>query len=119
MGSSFLRLQELRKRNLSRIGPSTASSGNLLSNGDFETPPYDTVAGGWTVSGTGNIAEASDEGTTDGTHAAAFNIGQDSEGTIISQSFATIPGQSYKLEFDTGIYGIPDSTLQLRVEIYR
>jgi hypothetical protein len=94
----------------------TTPSGNLLSNGDFETPPYDTVDAGWTVGGTGNVAEAT-EGSTDGTHAAAFSVGQDSEGTILSQSFTTTPGQSYKVEFDSGVFGIPNSTLQLHVEV--
>ena len=90
---------------------------NLLLNGDFEAPPFDTVDAGWTVSGTANIAEAT-EGATDGVHAAAFNVGQDSEGTILSQSFATIPGQNYELQFDTGVFGVPGSTLQLHVEVF-
>ena len=60
LGVVFLTFAGIAQAQLVPNRTSTALSGNLLSNGDFETPPYDTVAGGWTVSGTGNIAEASD-----------------------------------------------------------
>ena len=78
LGVIFFTFGGIAQAQLSPKRTSASSSGNLLSNGDFETPPYDTVAGGWTVGGTGHIAEAT-EGSTDGDHAAAFNIGGDTE----------------------------------------
>src|SRR5207244_444021 len=59
-----------------------------------------------------------EEGSTSPIHSAAFNIGGDSQGNILSQSFSTINGQTYTLDFDTGIFGVanPGSTLLLNVQ---
>src|SRR4051812_9709061 len=61
-----------------------------LANGDFEAGPFDTVGSvtGWTVSGTGKV-ESKTQGATSGTHSAAFGVGGDSRGNILSQSFFT------------------------------
>ena len=91
----------------------------LLSNGDFETPPYSTIGtvAGWTVGG--NVADT-EEGATNGTHSAAFSAGGDSEGDMITQSFPTTVGQMYTLDFDAAVFGVPDtgSNLRLRVQVF-
>src|SRR5205814_3407602 len=80
---------------------------NLLTNGDFETPATTpSPIPGWTLSGTSQIKEEM-EGVTSGTQDAAFNIGHDSQGSILSQSFATAAGHTYLLSFDAGIFGQP------------
>src|SRR5438270_9860169 len=91
---------------------------NLIANGGFETPPYapSTTITNWTVGGAGHVHEA-DEGSTSPSHALALNIGGDSEGTTVSQSFSTIVGNLYELDFDAGIFGQPDGTLQLNVQV--
>jgi hypothetical protein len=99
----------------------SASAQNVVTNGDFESLPYDmrgTVTD-WTVSGNGSI-EAIAEGSTSPTHSAGFNVGDNSEGNILSQSFATTAGQVYRMDFDAGVFGVPDtgSTLQLRVQVF-
>jgi Protein of unknown function (DUF642) len=98
----------------------SAHAQNALTNGDFEAPPYapSFTVTGWTVSGNGNIHEI-EEGSTSPTHSAAFNIGGDSQGNTLSQSFSTINGQTYTLDFDTGIFGVPvlGSTLLLNVMV--
>ena len=92
---------------------------NLLVNGDFETPPFDTVAtvSGWTVGG--SVADRGEQGSAGGLHAAAFSAGGDSEGDTLSQTFNTSVGQVYTLDFYAGVTGIPDSgsTLELNVQV--
>jgi uncharacterized protein DUF642 len=97
----------------------SAQAQNLISNGDFETPPFapSTTITNWVVSGAGDIHEAA-EGSTSPTHSAALNIGADSEGTVLSQSFTTLNGQTYVLDFDAGIVGQRNGNpLQLNVKL--
>src|SRR5438270_2535204 len=92
---------------------------NAIQNGDFETPPFapSSVLTNWTVSGTGKIHSIT-EGATTPTHGAAFNVGGDSEGTVLSQTFPTVNGELYRVDFDSGIFGQPTgSPLQLNVQI--
>jgi hypothetical protein len=91
-----------------------------LNNGNFETPPFMTVGTvtDWIVGGPGDIADI-DEGATSCINSAAFSAGDDSEGNTLSQSFNTVVNQTYKLDFDAAVYGIPDpgATLQLRAQV--
>lgn len=95
------------------------STQNCLVNGDFESGPYDArgTVTGWAVSSNGHIAVLS-QGATSSSHSAAFNEGGDSQGNVLYQSFATVIGQVYTLDFDAGIYGQPTSTLRLRVQVF-
>src|SRR4051812_23892110 len=97
--------------------PAAAAPGNLIINGDFEAAPYDTLGTvtGWTVSGTGNIDSAT-QGATSGTHSAAFSATGNSQGNVLSQSFATIVGRVYSLDFDVGTFGTTSSASQLHVQ---
>ena len=88
----------------------------------FETEPVDingTITG-WTVGGTGRVAERTAEGSTIGSGAAVFSAGGDSQNDTLSQSFTTTIGQSYTLDFDAGIFGAPanGANLQLRVQVF-
>src|SRR5437870_6179258 len=96
----------------------SASAQNLIINGDFELPPANTdgTVTGWTVGGSGHVAAADAQGATSGTQSAAFSIG-DSENDTLSQSFATIPGVVYTVDFDDAIYGIPDNGVTLALEV--
>jgi len=92
---------------------------NLIANGDFEISPYNVnTISNWTISGNGRVAELT-EGATSGTHCASFNEGSNSEGNVLSQSFPTTPGQSYVLEFDSGVFGIPagGANMQMRFQV--
>ena len=95
-----------------------AQGQNLISNGNFETGPFapSSTITNWTVSGTGHI-HSIEEGATTPTHSAALNIGHDSQGTILSQSFPTVVGKIYSLDFDAGIFGQPTNTLQVNVQV--
>lgn len=104
---------------LATISSISVSAQNVVINGDFETPPYDTVGtvSGWVVGGNGNVSEA-EEGSTSGTHSAAFSVGTNSEGDTLSQSFATTAGVEYTLAFDAAVFGMPSATLQLQIEVF-
>lgn len=102
------------------LPPISSSAQNLITNGDFETPPFapSLSVSGWNVLGTGKI-HSIQEGSTTPTHSAALNVGGSSQGSILSQSFATTAGQLYVLDFDAAIFGTPDGTdlLTLNVQV--
>lgn len=105
------------------LGPvfciSIAAGQNVIINGDFEEPPYDTigVVSGWTV--TGAVGSVDNQGSTSPDHAAAFSLGGDSQGNMLSQTFATVSGATYTLDFDAGVYGVRDAgPLSLQVQVF-
>ena len=97
-----------------------ADAQNLVLNGDFETGPHDpgSPIADWTTSGNGIVHSSADEGATSGSFSAAFNIGGDSQGNSLSQTFSTVAGQAYTVDFDSGIFGIRSGDrLQLNVQL--
>src|SRR4051812_3059174 len=102
------------------FGADIVAAQNLVSNGDFETGPFftRTVVAGWIVSGSGNIASLSGEGVTSGTHAVALDEGGNSQNNTLSQTISTTPGVTYIFEFDSGVFGKPDSPLQLHFQVF-
>jgi hypothetical protein len=98
---------------LSLINPGNPA----LTNGDFETGPFNTRGSvtGWTVGG--HVADNM-EGATSFSHAAALSEGGDSQGDTLDQTFSTVSGQMYAVDFDAGIFGKRSGApLQLRTEI--
>lgn len=69
-----------------------------VTNGSFESGFT-----GWTTS-SGPLGTGGGEGFTDGANAAILNGGSGVGTGVISQSFATTPGQRYLLQFDYGNY---------------
>ena len=97
---------------LAMISPTFAAP---FSNGSFESGGVSP----WTLSGnvdrqnnTGNIYDGTKNngyvsGASDGNYAVAFNDnGAVTDGTI-SQTFDTVAGQIYSVQFDYGLYGDP------------
>ena len=78
-----------------------ARSQNLLVNGSFELG-----LSMWNASGA--VEARGDRGFTDGSAAAVFGFGNVLPSGALTQSFATIPGQQYELQFDYGIFGTGD-----------
>jgi Protein of unknown function (DUF642) len=102
------------------VTPTPSPTGPLLTNGSFETGPFDTpgAVAGWNVSGASRRIEVKNEGATSPTHSAAFSTGGDSQNNVLSQGFATIAGQVYTLDFDAGVFGQRSGVaLQVRVEV--
>jgi len=75
---------------------------------------------GWTVGNGGHVAARTAEGATAGNGAAVFSVGGDFQGDTLSQTFPTAIGQAYTIDFDSGIFGVPDqgALLQLRIQIF-
>lgn len=93
-----------------------ARAQNVIINGDFDTPPFDTGVSGWVV--TGHVAAVTNQGSTTSPAAAALSIGGDTQGDMLSQTFTTTIGQTYALDFDAGVYGEPTAgplSLQIKV----
>jgi hypothetical protein len=93
-----------------------------LVNADFEAWPfnYPGVVSGWTIGGNMHI-EALTQGATSPDakgHSAGLSVGTDSFGNILSQTFNTVPNQTYTLDFDAGVYGQRNgSPLQMSAQI--
>ena len=100
-------------------GAPPASGQNLIQNSDFELPPFapSSDVSSWVVGGTGAV-HSIDEGATTPVRSAALSVGEDSEGTTLSQTFPTLAGQIYTVDFDAGIFGQPTGNpLQLNVQV--
>ncbi|MEO5914229.1 MAG: DUF642 domain-containing protein [Luteolibacter sp.] len=83
-----------------------------VSNGSFESG-----YAGWSTAGNQSIASVAPYAPSDGTKLVAFNNGNKSPNGVLSQTFATDPGQTYTLLFDVGILAYNDSEQRLRVEL--
>ena len=85
----------------------------VLANGSFESD-YD----GWSHSGNHQIrANHSDYPPTDGSKLVSFNSGQSAPNGIISQTFETVPAQSYILSFDLGILDFNSNSQPQQVRV--
>jgi hypothetical protein len=83
----------------------------LLVNGSFESD-----FAGWTPVGNLEIMVAPNTQVTDGTKAVVFNAGQEAPNGSLSQVFATIPGKTYSLTFDAGVFA-PAATNTQKLEV--
>ena len=92
-----------------------------FQNGSFELNGGDKsyVAAGWALSGTAKGVQIGDsEGASAGSYAALFNKAVHKIGGGLSQTFRTVAGQTYTVQFDFGSYGHTSFSEQsLRVEV--
>ncbi|MEM8896143.1 MAG: carbohydrate-binding domain-containing protein [Bacteroidota bacterium] len=93
--------------NVSVSGPAL----NLIRNGSFESGDFTS----W--ENIGNITVVGVPAASDGNLSAAFSFGNLPNNGILSQSFATVPGQFYTLEFDFGTNGDFSIEQSLQVEV--
>jgi len=95
---------------------SAGANAAMITNGSFETGDFT----GWVSTGTGNNVTPN-EGSTDGIYAASFNGGEVVGNGVLSQSFTTVIGNTYLLDFDYGVFSAPNiaipNTQNLRVEL--
>ncbi|MCP5533464.1 MAG: tandem-95 repeat protein [Akkermansiaceae bacterium] len=85
----------------------------LLVNGSFENGET-----GWNMSGSYLVYQ--DDGTytaTEGTGLLVLNGGQGAPNALVSQSFSTVPGQSYTLSYDLGVVSFNNTEQRLGVQI--
>ncbi len=99
---------------------------NLINNPSFEAAPHapssDMIDWMTGVTATAGHPDAHihsiQEGATDGQYDAAFSVGRDSEGTTLFQTFPTVVGNFYQIDFDAGVFGTRTGPrLKLRVQI--
>ncbi|MEO5715722.1 MAG: SUMF1/EgtB/PvdO family nonheme iron enzyme [Luteolibacter sp.] len=79
--------------------PSLRAS-DLITNGSFENDLT-----GWTPAGSVRIQTAPSYQPADGSRLVSFNAGNAPTGGSFSQSFPTVAGQLYRLEFKVGVLG--------------
>lgn len=91
----------------------SAGTPDILTNGSFEAGES-----GWSM--TGNRLVYGSDGTylsSDGANMIIFDAGNTTPNAVISQSFTTIPGEHYKLDFDIGILASNTAEQRLGVEV--
>ena len=81
-----------------------------LVNGSFESGFT-----GWTATGSQHIQTVSPYIATDGTKLIGFNGGDQTPNAILSQSFATLAGQTYTLTFDLGVLAFNTNSQTMQV----
>ncbi|RYD22127.1 MAG: tandem-95 repeat protein, partial [Verrucomicrobiaceae bacterium] len=85
----------------------------LLVNGSFESD-YN----GWTATGNQSVQPTSTGyGATHGSKMATFNGANTAPNAVLSQSFATVSGATYTLEFDGGVYSFNTNPQKLKVDV--
>jgi hypothetical protein len=78
-----------------------------LINGSFESG-----VAPWSTSGVVRVSTSQTTGASDGVAYAAFNYGQQIPSGVLSQTFATTPGQRYSLTFDLGAFSLVNKDQQ-------
>lgn len=94
-----------------RVSLATAD-GTTFRNGSFEDG-YD----GWIRSGNQSIVSPT-AAATDGEALVTFNGGQKTPNAVLAQTFATTPGQAYRLEFDLGVLAANNAQQTVGVEVF-
>ncbi len=86
---------------------------NLLANGSFESGQTT-----WSFNGNFLLYTAEPPYTSlDGYNILVFNGGQTTPDAVVSQTFATVPGESYQLDLNAGTYSLNFATQKLGVEL--
>ena len=76
---------------------------NAIVAGSVINGSFESDFSGWTTTGNLAIGAAAPYVATDGTKVAVFNGGQTAPNGVLSQTFATVVGQTYTLGFDVGV----------------
>jgi hypothetical protein len=99
------------------LAPHHAGAASVLLNGSFESLTG-SLPDSWTS--TGNLATSPSQGTSDGTYAIAFSIGNVPSTGVLSQTFNTSAGLTYTITFDFGKYSVnqPDQVARLQVDVF-
>jgi Carbohydrate binding domain len=87
-----------------RVSPAVISG---FTNGSFESDYT-----GWNATGNQNIQSSSPYVASNGVKVLTFNGGQTSPNGVLSQTFATTPGQVYSLSFDVGAFSLVNKNEQ-------
>jgi hypothetical protein len=75
----------------------SVSQAQLITNGGFEE-----YLGGWNFSGAVDVVQYRPDQPKDGTNFARFNAAEATPNAVLSQSFPSVPGERYELQFKFG-----------------
>lgn len=75
----------------------------IQPGGGFTNGSFESGYAGWTATGNQGIATPTEYTPPDGAKVLVFNWGQATPNAVLSQSFTTIAGQAYTLQFSCGI----------------
>jgi lysophospholipase L1-like esterase len=89
-----------------------SSPPQLLTNGSFEQDYT-----GWSTTGNQEIKSGSPYTATDGVKIAGFNTTQLTPNGVLSQSFPTLVGQTYQVQFDLGVLGYNTNSQRMQVTL--
>jgi hypothetical protein len=92
--------------------PSATATPTPPPIGAFVNGSFEDDYTGWTRSRRQKITTKA----SDGAKAAVFNSGRRTPNEVLSQTFATVSGQTYTVSFDEGVYSYP-STAQMRMQV--
>ena len=96
---------------IDKVAEPPAESSSLF-NGSFESG-----FSGWSIGGNQLIQSVTPYSATHGSQLVVFNSQQTAPNGVLSQIFATDPGQSYFLTFDMGILSFSTGEQRLQVEV--
>jgi alpha-L-fucosidase len=88
------------------------ASSQILVNGSFEAG-----FAGWTATGNQQIKSASPYEATDGINLVAFNGQEMAPDGVLSQTFSTVSGQTYTLQFDAGVLSYNTNSQSIQVTV--
>lgn len=101
------------QQNLIPAGTTARFASPALANGGFESGEN-----GWSMSGSYLVFDTSDPyNASEGNTMVVLNGAQTPPNAVISQTFPTVPGQTYVLEFDYGILALNGGEQRLGVEL--
>jgi hypothetical protein len=90
---------------------------NAVVTGILANPSFESNFTAWTTSGNLSLQSAAPYAATDGTSLVAFNDGQAPSNGVLTQAFATAPGQTYILNFDVGVLAYNTNSQQMQVTV--
>jgi len=89
----------------------TVVPAGILANGGFEYGFF-----GWTPSGV--VTPTEGYPTTEGTHVAAYNYQNQTPNGVLSQTFDTVSGHQYQVQFDLGVLSYQNtSEMKMQVDV--
>jgi hypothetical protein len=91
---------------------SSSAPGQPLTNGSFEQG-----LAGWTINGNVSCRWTAPYTASNGTNLLVFNAGQTPPNGVVSQTIATVAGQTYSLNFDAGTLSYNQNEQRLKVTV--
>ena len=88
-----------------------------ISSHEFLNGSFESGYTGWSASGNQGIYSTSPYLATNGSRVVAFNPADSMPNGVLSQTFTTLPGQSYLLSFDMGVLSFNKLEQRLEVEV--